>query len=438
MAHPGYSRSQLRRAVLSSYLGSVIEYYDFLLYATASAVVFNKVFFSALDPLAATVASFGTLATGYFARPLGGILFGHYGDRIGRKKMLILSMILMGVGSTLIGLLPTYAQIGVWAPILLVLLRIVQGIAVGGEWGGAVLMSAEHASSRRGLWASFTNAGAPSGVVLSTLALALAAGATGEDEFLAWGWRIPFLLSIVLLAVGLYVRAGVTETPVFAEAATGKPARPPLLEVLRHHPRNLALSIGIGFGAFVAQATLTTFLIAYAVDAGFPRPTVLNALTLSSAVAVPGSSDSRHCRTASGADRSCSPAPPRWRSGRSSSSRWSTAGRTILLALVVVVGQGIVHAAWYGPLAALYSELFSTRTRYTGASLGYQISGLGAGLAPLIFASVLAAGGGTLLISIIIAAGCVISIACILIIRETATTDLTVDPEAATVPAGTR
>ena len=177
MTHPHFSRTQLRRAVLSSYLGSVIEYYDFLLYATASAVVFNKVFFSDLDPLVGTVASFGTLATGYFARPLGGIVFGHFGDRIGRKKMLILSMVLMGVGSTLIGLLPTYAQIGVWAPILLVLLRIVQGIAVGGEWGGAVLMSAEHASSRRGLWASFTNAGAPSGVVLSTLVLAASAGA---------------------------------------------------------------------------------------------------------------------------------------------------------------------------------------------------------------------------------------------------------------------
>jgi MFS family permease len=188
MTHPHFSRSQLRRAVLSSYLGSVIEYYDFLLYATASAVVFSQVFFSDLDPLVGTVASFGTLATGYIARPLGGIVFGHFGDRIGRKKMLIISMVMMGVGSTLIGLLPTYAQIGVWAPILLVLLRVVQGFAVGGEWGGAVLMSAEHASSRRGLWASFTNAGAPSGVVLSTLVLAASASLTGEQEFLACCW----------------------------------------------------------------------------------------------------------------------------------------------------------------------------------------------------------------------------------------------------------
>ncbi|MGH3585087.1 MAG: MFS transporter, partial [Pseudonocardia sp.] len=204
--------TQLRRAVLSSYLGSVIEYYDFLLYATASALVFNEVFFSALDPLVGTVASFGTLATGYLARPLGGALFGHFGDRVGRKRMLILTMALMGVASMLIGLLPTYEQVGALAPILLTVLRVAQGVAVGGEWGGAVLMSAEHATTRRGLWAGFTNAGAPSGMVLSTLVLALAAGATGEEQFLAWGWRIPFLLSAVLLGVGLFVRARVEET----------------------------------------------------------------------------------------------------------------------------------------------------------------------------------------------------------------------------------
>ena len=438
MTHPHFSRTQLRRAVLSSYLGSVIEYYDFLLYATASAVVFNKVFFSNLDPLVATVASFGTLATGYFARPLGGIVFGHFGDRIGRKKMLVLSMTLMGVGSTLIGVLPTYAQIGVWAPILLVLLRVVQGIAVGGEWGGAVLMSAEHATSRRGLWASFTNAGAPSGVVLSTLVLAASAALTGEEAFLAWGWRIPFLLSIVLLAVGLFVRARVAETPVFAEAAAaGKPAKPPLFEVLRHHPRNLLLSIGVGFGAFVAQGTITTFLISYAVQAGFPRPTVLNALTLSSFVAIFGIigfsalSDrvGRKPVVIAGAvamavyafaavpdgrqrlGRCCSPS-------RSSSARASCTPR------------------WYGPLAALYTELFSTGSRYTGASLGYQIAGLGGGIAPLVFASVLAGGGSTTTISIIIAAGCLLCIGCILALRETSTADLTVDPETAAAPAG--
>jgi MFS family permease len=436
MTHPHFSRSQLRRAVLSSYLGSVIEYYDFLLYATASAVVFSQVFFSDLDPLVGTVASFGTLATGYIARPLGGIVFGHFGDRIGRKKMLIISMVMMGVGSTLIGLLPTYAQIGVWAPILLVLLRVVQGFAVGGEWGGAVLMSAEHASSRRGLWASFTNAGAPSGVVLSTLVLAASASLTGEQEFLAWGWRIPFLISILLLAVGLFVRAKVAETPVFAEAAAEKPARPPLFEVLRHHPRNLALSVGVGFGAFVAQATLTTLVISYAVQVGFLRSTVLNALTLSSVVAAIGIIGFSSLSDRVGRR-------PVVVAGAVAMAVWAflmfpmiDSGSTLLLTLVVVVGQGVVHAAMYGPLAALYTELFSTRSRYTGASLGYQISGLGAGIAPVAFASVLAAGGGTILVSSIIAAFCLLSVACILALRETSTTDLTVDPEAAAaVPA---
>jgi MFS family permease len=431
MTHPHFSRTQLRRAVLSSYLGSVIEYYDFLLYATASAVVFSKVFFSNLDPLVATVASFGTLATGYFARPLGGIVFGHFGDRIGRKKMLVLSMVLMGVGSTLIGVLPTYAQIGVWAPILLVLLRVVQGIAVGGEWGGAVLMSAEHASSRRGLWASFTNAGAPSGVVLSTLVLAASAALTGEEGFLAWGWRIPFLLSIVLLAVGLFVRSRVAETPVFAEAAATKPATPPLFDVLRNHPRNLLLSIGVGFGAFVAQGTITTFLISYAVQAGFARQTVLNALTLSSFVAIFGIIGFSALSDRVGRR-------PIVLAGAAAMAVYAFAlfpmvdsGSAVLLTIAIVLGQGVLHTAWYGPLAALYTELFSTGSRYTGASLGYQIAGLGGGIAPLVFASVLAAGGGTTTISIIIAAGCVLCIGCVLVLRETATTDLTADPETA-------
>ena len=438
MTHPHFSRTQLRRAVLSSYLGSVIEYYDFLLYATAAALVFNKVFFSNLDPLVGTVASFGTLATGYIARPLGGLVFGHFGDRIGRKKMLVLSMALMGVGSTLIGVLPTYEQVGVLAPILLVALRVVQGIAVGGEWGGAVLMSAEHASSRRGLWASFTNAGAPSGVVLSTLVLAVTAALTGEEAFLAWGWRISFLLSIVLLAIGLFVRARVEETPVFAEAAKNKPAKPPLLEVLRHHPRNLLLSIGVGFGAFVAQGTITTFLISYAVQAGFPRPTVLNALTLSSFVAIFGIIGYSALSDRVGRK-------PVVIAGAVAMGIYAfllfpmvDSGSVALLTLAIVLGQGVVHPAWYGPLAALYTELFSTGSRYTGASLGYQFAGLGGGIAPLIFASVLAGGGSTTTVSIIIAAGCVLCIGCILALRETATADLTADPGTSAAPSARR
>ncbi|WP_106180529.1 MFS transporter [Prauserella shujinwangii] len=426
---PRHSRTQLRRAVLSSYLGSLIEYYDFLLYATASAVVFSRVFFSDLDPLVGTVASLGTFATGYLARPLGGVVFGHFGDRLGRKQMLVITMTMMGVASMLIGMLPTNEQIGAWAPILLVLLRVAQGIAVGGEWGGAVLMSAEHATSRRGLWASFTNAGAPSGMVVSTLALTLTAAATTEEQFLAWGWRIPFLLSAALLALGLFVRLKVEETPVFSVAKPAGRESMPLVEVVRRHPRNLLLAVGVGFGAFVAQATLTTFLIAYAVDAGFERQTVLNALTVSSVGAVAGIIGFSALSDRVGRR-------PVVLAGAVAMGALSFAlfpmidtGSAALLTLAVILGQSVVHPAMYGPLAALYTEMFGTRTRYTGASLGYQIAGTGAGLAPVLFAGTLSAtgGSGTMAISAMIAGCCLLTVLCILATKETHRSTLTDD-----------
>jgi MFS family permease len=416
--------TQLRRAVTSSFLGSVIEYYDFLLYATASAVVFNKVFFSSLDPLVGTIASFGTFATGYLARPLGGVLFGHFGDLLGRKRMLVLTMSLMGVASFLIGLLPTYAQVGWLAPAGLVLLRVVQGISVGGEWGGAVLMSAEHATSRRGLWASFTNAGAPCGMVLSTAALTGTAALVGEQAFLQWGWRVPFLISLVLLAIGLFVRTRVEETPVFQ--AEKKRASAPLMDVLRHHPRTLLLGVGVGLSAFVAQSTLTTFILAYGVQAGTPRPAILNALTLSSALAVIGilawsAASDRFGRR------------PVVLAGAVLMAAFGFALFPLVdngnIVLALVVGQAVLHPMMYGPLAALYSELFSTGSRYTGASLGYQLAGLGAGLAPLLFAQVQAS-AGTTAISFILAAFCLLTVLCTLALRETSRTSLTGDRSA--------
>ncbi|HEY3469229.1 MAG TPA: MFS transporter [Amycolatopsis sp.] len=419
MADNSRTRAQLRRAVLSSYFGSVIEYYDFLLYATASAVVFNKVFFSNLDPVIGTIASLGTFTTGYLARPIGGVVFGHFGDLLGRKRMLVITMTMMGVASTLIGILPTYAQIGVWAPILLVVLRVLQGIAVGGEWGGAVLMSAEHATSRRGLWASFTNAGAPSGMVVSTALLTLMGAVTTDAQFLAWGWRIPFLLSVVLLAIGLFVRLKVQETPVFA--ATRRPTGAPLLEVLRH-PRNLLLAIGVGFAAFVAQGTLTTYVLSYAVQAGFARQTVLNAITVSSIGAVLGIIGFSALSDRVGRR-------PVVLGGAVAVAVVGfllfpliDTGSAALLTLAVVLGQSIAHPAMYGPLAALCTELFATRTRYTGASLGYQIAGLGAGIGPVVFAAV--AGAGTGVISTVIAACCLLTVVCVLILRESHQDDL--------------
>ncbi|MGW7518145.1 MFS transporter [Streptomyces sp. NPDC054796] len=437
---PGPDSTQLRRAVTSSFLGSVIEFYDFLLYGTASAVVFSQIFFSGLDPLAGTVASFGTFAVGYVARPLGGVLCGHFGDRFGRKRVLVATMTLMGAASFLIGLLPTSEQIGSWAAVILVLLRLLQGIAVGGEWGGAVLVSAEHSTSRRGLWAGFTNAGAPCGMVLSTAAFSAAASFTTEEQFLAWGWRIPFLLSVVLLAVGLFVRTRVEETPVFravreaeaerekgretgrdAKRETAPPRTPPLLEVLRHHPRDLLLAIGTGLGAFVAQGALTTYFIAYGVQAGHPRQTVLNALTLSSALAVLGI-----LGWAALSDRTGR--RPVVLSGAVLMGGFAFAlfplmdsGSALLLTLAAVLGQAVIHPMMYGPLAALYAELFGTRSRYTGASLGYQLAGLGAGFGPLLFAEVnrSSSGGGGLFISLVIAGFCLLTVLSILLLGET-------------------
>ncbi|GAA2213570.1 MFS transporter [Nonomuraea monospora] len=434
--------TQLRRAVASSFLGSVIEYYDFLLYATASALVFGKVFFSSLSPLAATVASLGTFATGYLARPLGGVIFGHFGDRLGRKRMLVLTMTLMGVASTLIGVLPTYEQIGSLAPIALVLLRVAQGIAVGGEWGGAVLMSAEHATGRRGLWASFTNAGAPFGMLLSTAALNGSAAMMDEQAFLSWGWRIPFLLSVVLLAIGLFVRARVEETPVFAAATadaassgtpSGSPRSAPLLDVLRNHPRTLLLSIGVGLSPFVLQGTLTTFLVSYGVQAGFARQQVLNGLTLSSGLAVLGIVGWSALSDRVGRR-------PIVLAGAVAAAAYAFAifpladsGSVALLTLALVLGQSVIHPMTYGPLAALYTELFATRSRYTGASLGYQIAGLGAGLGPLLFAQIQASsgGGGTGLISAVIAGFCLLTVVCTAALRETSRTDLAATSTAA-------
>jgi MFS family permease len=433
MANPAvttHSTVQLRRAVASSFIGSVIEYYDFLLYATAAAVVFGKVFFAALDPLTATVASFGTFAAGYLARPLGGILFGHFGDRIGRKKMLVTTMTLMGVASFLIGALPTYGQIGIWAPVALVTLRVLQGVAVGGEWGGAVLMSAEHATSRRGLWASFTNAGAPCGMVLSTVVLTVTAAASGERAFLAWGWRVPFLLSILLLGIGLFIRLKVEETPVFAAAE--RSARVPLFDVLRNHPRNLLLAVGVGLAAFVAQGTLTTFLIAYGVEVGYSRQTVLSGLTLSSVLAVAGIIGYSALSDRLGRR-------PVVLAGAVAMAAFSfllfplvDSGNVVLLVVTLVLGQAVIQPAMYGPLAALCTELFSTRSRYTGASLGYQLSGLGAGLAPVLFASILAGGGSTMTISLIISGFCLLTVVCVVLLAETSGNSLT---ETAPVPA---
>ncbi|MEU6914101.1 MFS transporter [Streptomyces olindensis] len=416
---------QLRRVAVSGLLGTAVEFYDFLVYGTVAALVFGELFFPQADPAVGTIAAFGTFAAGYLARPLGGIVFGHFGDRLGRKSMMLLTMVLMGCGSFLIGLLPTYDAIGVWAPVLLVALRVVQGIAIGGEWGGAMLMVVEHAEhaqgSRRGLWSSFTQLGAPLGSVLSAGVVTLVA-TLPDDDFRSWGWRVPFLLSIVLLAVGLFVRLKVAESPLFAQVKREPVDKPPIVEVLRR-PKPVLLAACVGIGAFTAQSLLTSFMISYAVDQGYTRPQVLTAVTVASCVALavlPAASAlsdrvGRRPVVLAGAVASAALAFP--------VLALVDSGSPGLLILALALGHGVAQSTMYGPLGALLTEMFGTRVRYTGASLGYQGATLiGAGFSPLIAGSLLASfGGGSAPVSLLLCAGAAITAVTVWRLRETHT-----------------
>ncbi|MFF7950278.1 MFS transporter [Streptomyces griseorubiginosus] len=419
---------QLRRVALSGLLGTAVEFYDFLVYGTVAALVFGELFFPGADPAVGTIAAFGTFAAGYVARPIGGVVFGHFGDRLGRKKMLLLTMGLMGGASFLIGLLPTYDTIGVWAPVLLITLRVVQGIAIGGEWGGATLMVVEHAGEkRRGLWSSFTQMGAPLGSLISAAVVALVS-TLPKDQFAAWGWRVPFLLSVLLLGVGLFVRLQVVESPLFTEVKKDRAeSRLPILDVLKR-PRPVLLACCVGIGAFTAQSLLTSYLISYATGIGHPRPQVLTALTVSAAVALvvlpcaSALSDriGRRPVVLAGALLSAATAfPVLALVDRKSSGA---------LILAVVIGHGISQSLMYGPLGALFSEMFGTKVRYTGASLGYQGATLvGAGFSPLIATSLVASSGNGTPVALLLCGGSLITALTVFLVRETSRTSLT-DP----------
>ncbi|MFI8950047.1 MFS transporter [Streptomyces sp. NPDC053750] len=442
---PPTDQRQLRRVALSGLLGTTVEFYDFLVYGTVAALVFGDLFFPGADPAVGTIAAFGTFAAGYVARPLGGIVFGHFGDRIGRKSMMLLTMALMGGGSFLIGLLPTYDAIGVWAPVLLVALRVVQGLAIGGEWGGATLMVVEHAErtqgTRRGLWSSFTQLGAPLGSVLSAGVVALVS-ALPDDDFRSWGWRVPFLLSVVLLAVGLFVRLKVAESPLFAQGRREPTARPPVVEVLRR-PKPVLLAACVGIGAFTAQSLLTGFMISYAVDQGYSRPQVLTAVTVASCVALavlPAASAlsdrvGRRPVVLAGAVACAALAFP--------VLALVDSGSPGLLILALVLGHGVAQSTMYGPLGALLTELFGTKVRYTGASLGYQAATLiGAGFSPLIASSLVASyGGDSTPVALLLCAGAAVTALTVWRMRETHTNALDSGaPQAATpspTPEGT-
>ena len=449
----------IRTVALTALAGSSIEWYDFFIYATAAATVFPALFFPGASPLAGTLLSFGTFAVAFIGRPLGGVIFGHYGDKVGRKKVLVIAMLMMGTATTIIGLLPTYATIGVLAPILLTVLRFVQGIAIGGQWGGAVLLATESApANRRGFYGSFAQVGVPVGVILANLIfLALTLTLGGESAaFQTWGWRIPFLMSVFLIGVGLYIQIKLEDTPAFRHLQEAKERQDeahvqqiaeqqnksieearaevqaerggsPVVEAFRLYWKQIFLAAG----AFVAINAnfyiFISFIIAYGTNPevlGLPQSTMLLAVLISSVVQIfallyfAGLSDKLGRRGV-------------YMAGAALLGVWAfvfwpmvDTGSFILITLALIVGQ-VFLSMMYGPQAAFYSEIFSTKVRYSGASLGYQIGSIfGGALAPFIATALLARFGSATSISVYMAALCAITVVSVYLLTETYQDDM--------------
>ncbi len=414
----------LRKVILSSLIGATIEWYDFFLYGVVAGIVFNKLYFPGSDPLISTLLAYTTFAIGFVARPIGGLIFGHFGDRIGRKSVLVLTLMIMGVATFAIGLLPTYAQIGVWAPILLLLLRILQGIGLGGEWGGAVLMAFEYAPpEKRGFFASIPQIGLAIGLCLASGFVALLSSLP-EADFLAWGWRVAFLVSIVLVAVGLYIRLRVLETPEFVKVRdSGQRAKVPFLDLIRQYPRNVLLGMGARYIDGVFFNVLGVFVIGYLANTlKIPRQTALLGVTLAALVmifTIPyfGALSDRIGRRKTYAIGSIVTALSSF-----AAFYFMTPGvDKVTLWLAIIVPFGILYASIYAPEAALFCELFDARVRYTGISFVYQFSGIFAsGITPIIATALLAYGGGTpwWICAYVVFAG-LVSMVCALLIRPT-------------------
>jgi metabolite-proton symporter len=413
------------RVIFASAIGTTVEWYDFLLYGSAAGLVFGKVFFPKSDPLTGAMLSFATFGVGFLARPIGGIVFGHFGDRVGRQRILTISMLIMGFATFAIGLLPTYRQVGLLAPVLLVLLRLAQGFGLGGQWGGAILMSAEYGSApRRGLWTGITQAGGGFGNFLAVLVLAVMAAVLPPEDFLAWGWRIPFLLSVVLIVIGLWVRTALEETPVFEAAVTDAAAhKAPVLQTLRERPWHVLLGGALKFGENISFYLMTAFGLTYLTDPNMlhlPRSVALNGVLAGSAMGAL--------------------TMPMWgllsdKIGRRAVYGFGAAGLTVwgfaffpllqtkspaLITLAMMVGVTI-HSAMNGPQGAFIAELFPTRIRYSGASLCYQVTTIvGGSWAPIISIALYQRFNSTLPISLYLAFACAVSLAGAVLARETA------------------
>ncbi|MFI7420729.1 MFS transporter [Nonomuraea sp. NPDC049684] len=421
------SANQTRRVILAALVGTSLEWYDFFLYTTAATLIFGKLFFPSLDPLNATLAALTTNAVAFVARPLGGVVFGHFGDRAGRKTVLVVTLLLMGLSTFLIGVLPGYASVGVAAPVLLAVLRFVQGFGLGGEWGGAVIMSLEHGDSRRrGFNASWPQVGVPAGYVLATGLLAILSFALPDAAFQSWGWRVPFLLSGALVLVGLWVRTRVAESPLFSRVERhGATARMPLVEVLRTHPRALLSAFTARIGVDVAFYTFTAYIIVYLTGPlKLERSVALYAVLIGSVLQlglIPlfGALSDRLGRR------------PVYFAGVLAAAVWVFAFFPLLdtksfpLIVLAAVVALAAHAAMYGPQAAFIAELFSTRLRYSGASMGYQVAGIvGGAPAPIIALKLFDAYGTTLAVSLYVVVALAVTAVGLAIAPETRDLDL--------------
>ena len=419
-------QSSLRRVVTASMAGTVVEWYEFFLYATAATLVFNLIMFPPSDdPYAPIIQAFVTYAVGFVARPLGGIVFGHFGDKYGRKKLLQLAIILVGVATFLMGCLPTFAQIGYWAPILLVLLRFAQGFAVGGEWGGGVLLVAEHSPNRsRGFWASFPQAAVPIGNLIATVVLLVLSSTLSQEAFLAWGWRVGFWLSVIIVAVGYYVRTRVTDAPIFVEAQKQAEEqtdnRYGVLEVIKRYPRGVVTAMGLRFAENIMYYLVVTFSIVYLRTAlEMDVAQILSWLVIAHIVhmiVIPpiGALTDRIGRK------------PVYLIGTVLAATWGFIAFPMfdtrspgVIILAICLGL-VIHAFMYAPQPAIMSEMFPTRMRYSGVSLGYQVTSIVAGsLAPIIATALLSSTGSYIPVAVYLAIAAGVTLIAVISMRET-------------------
>jgi metabolite-proton symporter len=420
---PADRQKHLVRAVAASAIGTTIEWYDFFLYGVAAATVFPQKFFPGSDPFVGTLLSFSTFFVGFVARPLGAALFGHFGDRVGRKALLIITMMMMGVATVGIGLIPSYEAIGIWGAVLLTIGRVFQGLSVGGEWSGSVLMAGEWADpKRRGFTTSFAQFGAPAGMVLANGALALVTMLTTDEQFLDWAWRVPFLVSIVLVFVGMYIRIGVLETPVFMRLkARGAVAKAPLIEVVRNNWREIVLTALLRTGQQVEFYIFTTYIITYATQQlGFSRTTILGFVMLQALLSTMVTPLFGHLSDVYGRRRIVATGCiimtvyPFIYFGLLDT-------RSTTLAFVAVLFALPLQDLQYAPQAAFIAESFPGSLRYSGSSLGYQLASITAGgPAPIIAVLLYQQFGTSTAIAVYMAICALISLACVFALRDRA------------------